>query len=97
MSSYHPNGGQSSHCWMPSCTKKPRELYLDWGALRPSYFAIRDPFLNRCSFPFTEAYLSHVCCARAFAAPKRLRPRRRGEGERASKSEVAFARALSSL
>src|SRR2546427_9328251 len=30
---------------------------------------------------------------RAFAAPKRLRPRRRGEG--ASKSEVVFARVLS--
>ena len=34
---------------------------------------------------------------RAFAAPKRLRPRRRGEGERAPKSEVVFARALKLL
>jgi hypothetical protein len=32
---------------------------------------------------------------RAFAAPKRLRPRRRGEGESFSKSEVVFARVLS--
>src|SRR5258705_425619 len=29
---------------------------------------------------------------RAFAAPKRLRPRRRGEGNGVSKSEVIFAR-----
>src|SRR5207247_5801380 len=34
---------------------------------------------------------------RAFAAPKRLRPRRRGEGERARKSDVIFARALELL
>jgi hypothetical protein len=33
---------------------------------------------------------------RAFAAPKRLRPRRRGEGDYFTKSEVVFARVLTS-
>jgi len=39
--------------------------------------------LNMSSHPISEG--------RAFAAPKRLRPQRRGEGEFAPKSEFVFA------
>src|SRR6266487_6729401 len=42
-----------------------------------------------------EASPRRVGEGRAFAAPKRLRPRRRGEGQFSANSEVAFARVFS--
>ena len=54
--------------------------------------------LQRLDTPTCRARfsLSHAMGeGRAFATPKRLRPRRRGEGEHLTKSEVVFARVVS--